>query len=215
MKVLAVISTATVFACGALAQPPGIGRRSHPSSISDPSYAQRLQATVSGTPGYTGAPTGGGRAPRVMPVYVGGYYQLPAPPVMVFALSPPPQQPSSSPQVIVNNFYTPDTAKPLVREYGENGEEISGVRVYSAPTVKPEPTEEPATASREARPATYLVVFKDNSIQSAMACWREGEMLHYVTVQGDHKSAPLATLDQEYTVELNRGRGLEFRLKGK
>ena len=48
-----------------------------------------------------------------------------------------------------------------------------------------------------------------------MACWREGEMLHYVTVQGEHKSAPRTSLDEEYTVELNRERGLEFRLKGK
>lgn len=210
MNGLVAISAAAVFACAALAQPPGIGRRSHPFSISDTSYAQRLQATVSGTPGYTGAPTGGGRATRVIPVFVGGYYYPPVPPMMWIAPPPPP----SSPQVIVNNFYTPDVAKPLVREYGENAEEITGVRIYSAPTLKPATAEAPPAAKQDMKPPTYLVAFKDNSIQSAMACWRESGMLHYVTVQGIHKSAPLATLDQEYTVELNRGRGLEFKLKG-
>jgi hypothetical protein len=211
MKVLAVISTATVFASAALAQPSGSGPSRHPFSISDTSYAARLQATVSGTPPYTGAPTGGGRAPRATPVYMGGYYYPPALPMVMFA----PYAPPSSPQVIVNNFYTPDSAKPLAVEQGESEEVVSNVRVYSAPVQQPEAVQEPANQNREVKPATYLVVFKDNSIQSAMACWREGGMLHYVTVQGDHKSVPMAALDEEYTVKLNRGRGLEFRLKGK
>lgn len=216
MRSLVWVGAAVAFAGVGFAQQRGIGGRAHPFSISDPSYAARLQATVSGTPGYTGAPTGGGRARRVLPVfpyavpvYVGGYFQPPAPPVVVFA---PPPQPST--QVIVNQFYTPDTAKPVMREYGENGEEISGVRVYSAPTLKPT-TQEPAATRRESQPPVYLVAFKDNSIQSAMACWREGAALHYVTVQGDHKTAPLTSLDEEFTGQLNRERGLEFKLKGR
>jgi hypothetical protein len=209
MRSLILAGAVIAFAVASFAQQQGPGKRVHPQAISDTSYASRLQATVSGTPGYTGAPTGGGRAPRVMPMYWGGYFYQPAPPVMVVA--PPPQQ--SFPQVIVNQFYTPETAKPLVREYGENGEEISGVRVYSAPTPRPTPDE--PTAKREAKPAVYLVAFKDNSIQSAMACWREGATLHYVTVQGDHKTATISSFDEEFTEQLNRERGLEFKLKGK
>ena len=216
MRNLVGVGAAVAFACAGFAQQPGIGNRQHPFSISDPSYAARLQATVSGTPGYTGAPTGGGRAPRVVPVfpyavpfYVGGYFQPPVPPVVVVA---PPQQPST--QVIVNQFYTPDTAKPRMREYGENGEEISGVRVYSAPTLKPT-TEEPAATKRASQPPVYLVAFKDNSIQSVMAFWREGAALHYVTVQGDHKTAVITSFDEEFTGQLNRERGLEFKLKGR
>jgi hypothetical protein len=216
MRSLVWVGAAVAFAGAGFAQQQGIGQRSHPFSISDPSYAARLQATVSGTPGYTGAPTGGGRAPRVLPVfpyavpvYAGWYFQQPAFPVVMVA---PPQQPST--QVIVNQFYTPDTAKPQMREYDQNGEEISGVRVYSAPTLKPT-AEEPAATRRESQPAVYLVAFKDNSIQSAMACWREGAALHYVTLQGDHKTAPLTSFDEEFTGQLNRERGLEFKLKGR
>ena len=65
MKDLAVLGVALALAGVGFAQQRGVGMRNHPFSISDPSYASRLQATVSGTPGYTGAPTGGGRAPRV------------------------------------------------------------------------------------------------------------------------------------------------------
>ena len=216
MRILVGVGAAAAFACAGFAQQPGIGRRAHPFSISDPGYAARLQATVSGTPGYTGAPTGGGRAPRVIPVfpyafpfYGGGYFQPPAPPVMVVAA---PEQPST--QVIVNQFYTPETANPRMREYGENGEEISGVRVYSAPTLKPT-VEEPAANRRDSQPPVYLVAFKDNSIQSVMAFWREGATLHYVTVQGDHKTAALTSFDEAFTGQLNRERGLEFKLKGR
>jgi hypothetical protein len=101
-----------------------------------------------------------------------------------------------------------------MREYDGNGEEVSGVRVYSAPTLKPA-TEEPAATGRPSQPPVYLVAFKDNSIQSAMACWREGAVLHYVTVQGDHKTAALKNFDEEFTGQLNRERGLEFKLKGR
>jgi hypothetical protein len=216
MRSLVGVGAVVALACAGFAQQPAAGKRAHPFSISDPGYAARLQATVSGTPGYTGAPTGGGRAPRVLPVYpyavpvyAGWYFQPPALPVVVVA---PPQQPST--QVIVNQFYTPDTAKPRMREYDENGEEISGVRVYSAPTLKP-PTQEPAATERPSQPPVYLVAFKDNSIQSVMAFWREGSALHYVTVQGDHKTAPLTSFDEEFTGQLNRERGLDFKLKGR
>lgn len=213
MKDLAVLGVALAVAGVGFAQQRGVGIRNHPFSISDPSYASRLQATVSGTPGYTGAPTGGGRAPRVVPVYMGGYYYYPpAPSVVVVA---PQQAPAPSTQVYVNQFYTPETAKPLVREYGENGEEVTGVRVYSVPTLKPATAEEPAAKKSPAKPTLYLVAFKDNSLVSAMALWREAGKLHYVTAQGDHKSAPLENFDQEYTEQLNRERGLEFQLKGK
>ncbi|MCL5745233.1 MAG: hypothetical protein M1541_15120 [Acidobacteria bacterium] len=212
MRHLILIGAVTALAATSFAQRHGPGRRAHPQAISDTSYASRLQATVSGTPGYTGAPTGGGRAPRFMPVYGGAYFYQAAPPVVVFA--PPLPQPPPAPQVIVNQFYTPETAKPLVREYDDYGEEISGVRVYSAPTLSPAPAE-PGVAKRAAKPAVYLVAFKDSSIQSAMACWKEGPTLHYVTVQGDHKTTTVSNLDEELTGQLNRERGLEFKLLGK
>lgn len=210
MKNWAALGITLAIAGVGFSQQRGVGIRSHPFSISDTSYASRLQATVSGTPGYTGAPTGGGRAPRVVPVYMGGYYYPPAPSIVVVA---PQQPPAPSTQVYVNQFYTPETAKPVVREYGDNGEEVTGVRVYSAPTLKPA-AEEPAAKKSPVKPTLYLVAFKDNSLVSALALWREDGKLHYVTARGDHKSAPLENFDQQYTEQLNRERGLEFQLKG-
>ncbi|MCE5306382.1 MAG: hypothetical protein LLG20_01955 [Acidobacteriales bacterium] len=209
MKSLVAAGAVMFLGCVGFAQQPGIGKRSNPFSISDTSYAARLQATVSGTPPYTGAPTGGGRAPRAAAVFLGGYLYQPAWPVFVIAPASP--QPT---QVVVNNFYSPDAARPLEREPGSENEETRGVQVYSAPSLAPTTAEEPAAVKREAKPAVYLLVFKDNSIQSVAAYWREAGKLHYLTVQGDHKSAPLESLDRGYTENLNRERGLEFKLKG-
>jgi len=209
VKSLVVTGAAMFLGCVGFAQQSGVAKRTHPFSITDTSYAARLQATVSGTPPYTGAPTGGGRAPRAAAMYPGWYLYQPAWPVFVIAPAAPP-----STQVVVNNFYSPDAARPLEREPGGENGETGGVQVYSAPTSRPTTAEEPASAKREAKPAVYLLAFQDNSIQSVAACWREAGKLHYLTVQGDHKSAPIESLDREYTEHLNRERGLEFKLKG-
>src|SRR4051794_24805159 len=59
---------------------PGVGHAPGvPFSITDPSFASRLGATVSGSPGFSGAPIGRGQhrgpvyIPYAYPVYVGGY----------------------------------------------------------------------------------------------------------------------------------------------
>jgi hypothetical protein len=209
MKSLVAVVAVVFLGCAGFAQQSGLAKRTHPFSITDTSYAARLQATVSGTPPYTGAPTGGGHAPRAAAMYLGGYLYQPAWPVFVIAPAAPP-----STQVVVNNFYSPDAERPLGHEPAGDAEETKGVQVYSAPTSRPATAEEPASVKWEAKPAVYLLVFKDNSIQSVAACWREAGKLHYLTVQGDHKSAPLESLDREYTEHLNRERGLEFKLKG-
>ena len=107
-------------------------------------FAQRLGATVSGFPGYQigGRPYRGSRArapiPYVVPVYVGGYYAA-LPPVQpaVTVVNPP----QLSPPVIINQYYTVDTARPVVRDIAGLPEPASGgLRSYQAPVPShPEP----------------------------------------------------------------------------
>jgi len=200
---------------------PGTGTapetKSHPFSISDPSFAGRLFGTVSGFGPYTGAPVGGNRGavragyvPYAVPIYVGGYgYPYQAEPQVV-VMNPPLQQPA--PQVIINQYYTPDAARPVVREYTEDDSRPSGIRVYEAPSSSAPPG---PTARPQDRPTIYLIAFRDNSVQSALAYWMEGDTLHYVTVQGSHNKASLDLVDREFSEQLNRERQLEFRLPAK
>lgn len=182
---------------------PGTGHApgvpSSPFSISDPGFAGRLAATVSGSPAYTGAPSGGGRARAVygyygVPAYgygytYGGYAQPAAQPQVIYA--PQPAAP-----VIINQYF--GNAAPQPR----NG--AADLTPREAPRKTPV---EPAAETR-----SFLIAFKDHAIYSAMAYWVEGETLHYVTPQGAHNQASLDLIDREFTDKLNRERNVEFKL---
>jgi hypothetical protein len=58
----------------------------------------------------------------------------------------------------------------------------------------------------------WLIAFKDKNIRAITDYWLEGSTLHYITRDGNQFSAPLSDVDIPFTKELNRQRGLEFRL---
>lgn len=163
------------------------------------SFAQRLGATVSGWPGYTGAPAvdplrrRATLLPILWPVYVGGYYPYePAPQITI--VSPP--QPSAP--VTINQYFS---EAPRAREAPPERETVS---TFQAP-VRP-PVEPPAES------VLFLIALKDSSVYSAVAYWVEGDTLHYITPQGRHNQVSLDLVDREVSEKLNRGRKVEFRL---
>jgi hypothetical protein len=190
---------------------PGTGQApALPGAITDPGFGVRLGATVSGFPPFTGGRGGRGRGigggvvvlpyPVAMP-----YYQEPEPPQTIVVY---PQQ-QQSPQVVINQNFTPETARPVVNEYAVdlNG----GVRVYDPRTrVNPEPAA-PAPAPPSETPV-YLIAFKDNTIYAALAYWVEGDTLHYVTNRNTHNQVSLDLIDRELSMRLNSERDVEFRL---
>ena len=216
---------------------PGTGRAPiSPLTIVNPFYsnptthAQRLGATVSGYPGYTIGRTGGygqgsgygagygngfgGRGgavlvPYAVPVYVGGYdysYGPPAQPV-INLVTPPPQ-----PAVIINQYYTPESAKPVMRDYTDTPlpeSQPSRMQSYQAP-VPSHP--DPKAAPKEDKATIYLIAFKSGNIHSAYGCWIEGDTLHYISTQGSHNRASLDLVDRAFSEQLNRERGIEFKL---
>jgi hypothetical protein len=184
---------------------PGTGSApplQHRFSISDPSFAQRLSATISGFPPYTGAParpfglrrTMMPMAPLGFPVLVGGYYQTPvyepAPPVVYY----PPAQPA--PQVVINQYFSTETARPAAEE--------PNLRIHDVPARTPA---QPAEV-----PFSFLIATRDRSVFSAAAYWVEGETFHYVTPRGKHEQLPLTQLDRELSEKLNENRQIQFRL---
>ena len=189
------------------------------------SYASRLGATVAGG-SYTGVapgvrtPSHGGRprtvvVPYAYPVYYGGggygdYY-------------PPEQQPSNVtvvvpqqqvPQVIINNGYTPETANPVLREYGEGELPESGVRVYEGSSKKH--ASAPPRSDRsvmDEKPTIYLIALKDGTLRQAIGYWTQGDTLHYVTPDSSVNHLSIGMVDRERSIELNAERKLEFDLK--
>ena len=64
----------------------------------------------------------------------------------------------------------------------------------------------------EYREKIYLIAFKDSSIVAALAYWLEGDNLHYITRQREHKQAPLDRVDRAFSEQLNRDRKTDFSL---
>jgi hypothetical protein len=58
----------------------------------------------------------------------------------------------------------------------------------------------------------YLIAFKDHRITAVKAYWAEGDTLHYVTREGEHKQAPFDSIDRTFSEQLNRDRHVAFQL---
>ncbi len=94
----------------------------------------------------------------------------------------------SGPVVVNQNYGTPDPPPPPAR-----------IREYA-------PSQEPG------REPLYLIAFTDHRITAAVAYWVEGDTLHYVTREHEHKQVPLDGVDRSFSEQLNRDRRVEFHL---
>jgi hypothetical protein len=89
-----------------------------------------------------------------------------------------------------------DRTRPVTREYDEYGQEVT-----------------PATGDSSAGSSpVYLIAFNDHVIRAALAYWVDGETLHYITLRREERLAPLATVDRDFSSQLNRERRVSFLL---
>jgi len=58
----------------------------------------------------------------------------------------------------------------------------------------------------------WLVALSDGTIRAVEDYWLKDDTLTYVTRDGKSSSVPLPKVDLAFTIQLNRERGLEFRL---
>ena len=185
-----------------------------------------LGAAVRGV--WPGQPGGGGRPPQnrrpgggplvlPVPVYVGGYgygyggydyqQQLPAQQPNITLVNAP--QPS--PSVIINQNYAPDRGQPAMHEYPANTE----LGAYQAPVPShPEPVKPAAHNSDDDSPTIYLIALRDGTVYPAYAYWLEADTLHYITTKHSHNRTSLALVDERLSLQFNRERSVEFKLKG-
>jgi len=122
-----------------------------------------------------------------------------------------PQQPA--PQVIINNSYVPETAKPSIREYSGNELPESSVRVYEGPKPRAETAARSGQSIMDEKPTIYLIALKDGTIRQAIGYWVQADTLHYVTPTSSVNHLSLGMVDRERSVELNAERQLDFDLK--
>lgn len=196
-----------------------------PFTTVDPGFAASLANTVGGfgVPSVNGA-GGFGRfhrpgnaviIPYAVPVYVpyDGYYPPaygPYPPVP----APLPDQGGYDPQA-----YGPPPPVVYVVP-GNPGQAPQG----TAAPVPPQPQspgavtyivpqrDVSASAPESDAQSFYLIALKNNSIYPVTAYWVQNGVLHYVTTQGAQNQIPLDQLDLDFTIRLNRDRGVAFRL---
>jgi len=136
--------------------------------------------------------------------YYGGgdYYNDPGQPQVVYVPQQPQQQ---SPQVVINQGFMPETARPIVREYTQDAS--GGIQVYAPPSSN---TAAASTAPDE--DPLYLIALRNHTIYAARAYWLEGDTLHYITGKNSHNQVSLNLVDRELSDRLNRERDVEFRL---
>ena len=87
------------------------------------------------------------------------------------------------------------------------------VNVYEAPA-QPAIREYPETSSPKGNEKPiYLIAFKNQSnIRAAQAYWVTGDILHFVTLQGEQRQAAVNSIDRALTLRLNRDRHVDFLL---
>ena len=141
--------------------------------------------------------------PYALGGYYGGYYY--GDQGMQPGLGSYPQQQYMGPQVVINQNFAPDVARPIVREYVSDAN--GGIRVYGPQSQVAQPEAPVAEES-----PTFLIAFKDHTIYAAIAYWVEGDTLHYVTNQSTHNQVSLDLVDRELSDRLNRERQVDFRL---
>jgi hypothetical protein len=105
----------------------------------------------------------------------------------VTVVYPPPAEPVYTPVVT-------QPARPVVREY-------RGPEDYGLPS------------EHKNYPILYLIAFKDHVIRAAMTYWVTGGVVHYVDLDHKEKQAPLSSVDQDFSNELNRERHVPFSLQ--
>jgi hypothetical protein len=82
-----------------------------------------------------------------------------------------------------------------------------GTAPASPPVVRDYPP-----SSQQSGETIYLIAFRDHRITAVKAYWAEGDMLHYVTREGEHKQVPFDTIDRAFSEQLTRDRRVPFQL---
>jgi hypothetical protein len=187
MKILIQLGLCGLLAPGLFAarQAAGGANRGHAGSITSGTHARRTQGSMRTPAGY-----GYGRYGRGY----GGLYWGDYEPFSNYGDSQP-EGPGESAVDPVAQHPLPQTAHPVIHEYGQGAEE------YGIPG-------EPAS-----NPALVLIAFRDKTIRAATTYWVAGGALHYLDTDQQEKQAPLTSVDRDLSLQLNSERHVPFNIQ--
>jgi hypothetical protein len=94
-----------------------------------------------------------------------------------------------------------ERATPALHEFDQYGQEVRRSPQSSAPQ-----------AGSQSSSPLYLIAFQDGVIRAAIAYSVDGDTLHYVTQQNEHKQTPLSAVDRDLSRRLNQERRVAFSL---
>jgi hypothetical protein len=147
--------------------------------------------------------------------YGGGYYDYEAPAApysqdvsQVPAFSNGYDQTTQPPVVIINQYFKPDTANPVLHDY-------SNVPVPGSQVQTPDANDSSQAQTAADQQVMFLIALKDHTIFPAIAYWVDGDTLNYITVQGVKNSVFLDLVDRDFSKQINQDRKVEFGLPGK
>ncbi len=136
--------------------------------------------------------------------------------------APPQNYLQQQPPVVINQYYSADAAKPVMKEYGpgasssSQSSEPSGMGVFESSGPKfPDPADrkEAKAILAEDKPTIYLIAFKSGAIYPALGYWveeRNASLCH----QGQKpEQASLSLIDRELSAQLNKERRVEFKFR--
>ncbi|MBZ5631984.1 MAG: hypothetical protein LAO55_02545 [Acidobacteriia bacterium] len=144
--------------------------------------------------------------------YGGGFYDYEAPSAPVAPYSPEAyqvpgyEQMTQPPVVIINQYFKPDTASPVLRDYSNTP--------LPPPASQQQNIDQTANAGDQQQ-IMFLIALKDHTIFPAIAYWVEGDTLNYITVQGSKNTVSLGLVDREFSKQINQERKVEFGLPSK
>ena len=141
---------------------------------------------------------------RIPCFYGGGFYdyEAPAAPYSQDAYQVPAygngyDQTTQPPVVIINQYFKPDTANPVLRDYSNTPLPEPGQ--FQTP-----PANNDQAANTSDQQVMFLIALKDHTIFPAIAYWVEGDTLNYITVQGAKNSVSLDLVDRDFSKQINR-----------
>ena len=115
------------------------------------------------------------------------------------------EQAPAPPAVIINQNFQTDSVRPQFRDYSNVPLPQSGAA--AAPPASPAPG-----ALADDQPTIFLIAMQDHTIRPVIAYWVQGDVLHYVSVEGVLDQVSIALVDRDFSKQLNAERNVPFAL---
>jgi hypothetical protein len=119
------------------------------------------------------------------------------------------------PLVVINENFRIEPIHPQLRDYSNVNLPEPGTVLFppsKAPAPLTQPALQPIPDLADDEPLIFLIAFQDHVILPAIAYWVQGNMLHYVSLEGAPHQSRLELVDREFSKQLNRERHLPFAL---